>query len=334
MPSGISGRNVFIGTIHGFVNRFIVSPFAGPLQLLPDQRLFAELDVHKMVEAMTSSQLSHAARNKIKTHVVNGLLRRGVVPYDELINIARKIMSERSIRDTVSRRIQSLFIDELQDTDNRQLEIFDGLRKAGATKIYAVGDPEQFIYSFTYGGRGLKHPSFESISFFKFRDQAVPERNVVNRRSCTEIVTFLNQFHTELEQTSAIGPRHEPRVVFIKATSKKAIVTAFRVRTDGLPQKPRVIHRLYLGYENSLYDDVSKEFGIRHISNGSRHRESLLQEALDLLALCVGASQNRCCELLALTLHEWRKNGVTVLHQVREEWCGMWIPLSRYGCPN
>jgi DNA helicase-2/ATP-dependent DNA helicase PcrA len=325
------GPSIFIGTIHSFVNQFIIAPFARPLNKLPNDRIFAAVEVDDRMSGGAGRKLTAAGRNAVRQAITRKLLNSGVVPYGEMIRLARELLDNRAVLERVCYRLQFLFIDEFQDVDLGQLEIFERLRKGGRTRIFAVGDPEQFIYSFTY--RGKKPPKFENIPFFRFREHAESECMDVNRRSCREIVDFTNRFREEPKQSSGIGPRNEPRVLFLRYTRLDQILQDFRRRAELIPEQRGEIKRLCLGYKNSAFDEIRDHFGLRHLSNGARQRQTILQDALELLALCAGIPQSRVREGLQITDHEWRKWGVTGLRELRdnpalnaEQFLNGWLP--------
>lgn len=267
------------------------------------------------------------------------LLGKGVIPYEEMLRLGRELLDNRAVFDRVSQRLQFLFIDEFQDVDTQQLEIFDKLRRANRTRIYAVGDPEQFIYSFTYGMRRMRAPTFANIPFFRFRDLSDCEHIAANYRSCQEIVDFTNRFREEPKQRSVIGPRGEPRVLFLPETELPSLIRHFHSLSDSITVRRGQINRLYLAYENAAFDEVREKFGICHYSNSVRQHLTLLQDALDLLALCGGKSQSRTQEELEISNHEWRKWGVALLRGLRdyqffttEEFISIWLP--KLGVPT
>ncbi|MFO0590973.1 MAG: UvrD-helicase domain-containing protein [Polyangiaceae bacterium] len=313
--------NVFVGTIHAFLNRFVVLPFARPFSLLPEDRTFVGINTHELVNSLESRRTHPFApqhRNAARTRIVESLLRRGVVPYDEIINLACKLLEDKTVRARVSRRLQFLFVDEFQDIDNRHLRIFDHLRKAGQTRIFVVGDPEQFVYGFTYGQRSRRHPGFPTIPFFQFRSQARTTSESTNRRSCAEIVAFTNHFHGELQQVSSVGSRSESRVLFLEDMELDHLVVRFRARSEEVLHQHGSRRRLYLARENSAFDSVRQQFSIGTVSNDSTSRTTPLQEALDLLALCRRESQRTACSSLSIGSHEWRKLGMALVRDVRD----------------
>ena len=323
--------NLFIGTIHSFVNQFVIAPFARPLQRLPNDRIFAALEIDDQRGGGSNKKITPAARNARRQAITKNLLKAGVVPYREMVRLACELLENKAVLDRVSYRLQFLFIDEFQDVDTRQLEIFDKLRKAGQTRIFAVGDPEQYIYSFTY--RGVQAPTFEKIPFFRFRKFADGESIYVNHRSCQEIVDFTNYFRDEPKQRSAIGPRNEARVLFFCQTRLEEIAKNFRRRAELIPVQRGRLKRLYLAYKNAGFDEIRDHFGIRHLSNGARQHQTILQDALELLALCIGIPQVRVREQLQISDHEWRKLGLAILRGLRdnrllsaEQFLDEWLP--------
>jgi DNA helicase-2/ATP-dependent DNA helicase PcrA len=325
------GSNVFIGTIHGFVNRFVIAPFAGPLKLLPSERIFAAVEINDRNGGVSKAQMSPIAKNARRQAIINKLLRKGIIPYDQMVRLCSELLANKVVLDRVSSRLQFLFIDEFQDVNTQQLDIFKRLQKENRTRIYAVGDPEQYIYSFTY--RGVHAPTFENIPFFRFRQLADHEPLSLNHRSCCEIVDFTNRFRDDIKQHSTIGPRSESRVLFLTQTGLADIIRDFRKQSDLIPVQRGDIKRLYLAYRNAAFDGVRDQFGIRHFSNGVRQHLTLLQDALELLTLCHGTSQSRTVEELRITSHEWRKWGLALLRELRdnqpltaEQFLNIWLP--------
>ncbi len=327
------GPNVFIGTIHSFANHFIIAPFARPFQRLPNDRIFAAVQIDDRAGTGQSKRLSPVGRIARRQAITKKLLSKGIVPYEEMVRLCCELLDHKSVLDRVSYRLQFLFIDEFQDVDTQQLQIFDKLRKANRTRICAVGDPEQFIYSFTYGMRGVSVPTFEKIPFFRFRETADDESMDVNHRSCSELVDFTNRFRDEPKQWSSIGSRGEPRVFFLPQTTLSDIIQQFRKLDECIPHQRGDMKRLYVGYENAAFDEVREQFAIRHYSNGARQHKTLLEDSLELLALCCGLSQRRSCERLRIADHQWRKWGLEVLRDLRDnrmlsadKFLNCWLP--------
>lgn len=67
---------------------------------------------------------------------------------DELLNSTRKALSEQSFTAFLTKKYKAICIDEFQDTDPIQWEIFSTLFPPHSHQLYLVGDPKQSIYAF------------------------------------------------------------------------------------------------------------------------------------------------------------------------------------------
>ena len=306
-------RNIFIGTTHAFLSRFILQPFAMVFAELPEERIYGAIDVASIATGGGKKKLAPAKLNIAKAGITKRLLAKGVVPYDAMLGIAGRLLKHKAIRERVSRRLQFLFIDEFQDTDTRQLKLFDELRKAKHTKIYAVGDPEQYVTGFTYGTRGQKRPEFDKIPFFTFLQKSTKHEEILNRRANGELVDFANQFRNDLQQKANKPHRREDRVLFLDDNDLKLVIEHYRRLTENIEREGEVVSRLYLGFKNKTFDTVREKFGIIPVSNDSRKTRTILGDSLELLSLSLGISQRRAREQFDLTLLEWRRLGITVL---------------------
>jgi DNA helicase-2/ATP-dependent DNA helicase PcrA len=289
--------NVFIGTTHTFVNRFILSPCATLFEMLPDDRIFAAIDVH--------------SKGKGAGIYTKNLIKKGVIPFDAMFPVARELLNNKDIRARLGQRIAYLFVDEFQDTDIGMLEIIDQLRKNATTKLFAVGDPEQFVMGFTY--RGMAIPAFDKLPFFRFEKQADTTPFLDNHRSNGEIVAFGNHFRNDLQQKSIKPHRNEPRVMFIRDVDLKTIVTVFQRRSNDVEIHGANRMRLYLSEENAAFDSVLEEFSIKPTSNVGRKTPTLLGDALELIATALDRSQRKACADFKLSRLQWRTAGTAVL---------------------
>lgn len=296
--------NVFIGTTHSFVNRFVLVPCAELLKLLPEDRIYAAIDAYEKV----NSPAGAAAYTK-------NLIRKGIVPYDSMIPMSRKILETSDIRDRLCGRLAYLFIDEFQDVDRGMFEIFEHFRKAARTALYAVGDPEQYVMSFTY--RGQRPPTFDKIPFFQFKKLAESRPISENHRSNGEIVSFANQFRQDLQQTAVKPCRNNPRVFFIANTSLADIIQLYQTLSTNIETEEEQRTRLYLSEENATFDSVRDQFKLTPISNLGRKSRTLLGDALELLSVALDRSQRRICEEFCLSRLQWRIAGVRLLRDLR-----------------
>jgi len=313
--------NVFIGTNYSFFNQFILIPFASLFGYTVDDKVFLEIDVNKIVDKIPHKKIP-AVKNKIRKNVVNKLLREGKIPFGQISVISSKLMEEFRIREIVYNRIQFLFMDEFQDTDTLQLKIFDAIRKGKKTRMYSVGDPEQYILGFTYGHRGLAKPAFNKIPINKFVKVCEECQLDINRRSCEQIVNFTNQFHTSIQQVSDVGPTENGGVFFIEYTDMDLVISKFIEMTEEVLKSCEDPKRLFLGYENKTFDGFIETYGLIPISNEHKRQKSLLSESLELISSAAQLSRKTIREQFNFKKVELRKLGIQLMKAIMTERVG------------
>jgi DNA helicase-2/ATP-dependent DNA helicase PcrA len=220
-----------------------------------------------------------------------------------MIPLARKILEAPGMRDRICGRLAYIFVDEFQDTDIEMLEVFEHFRKAARTVLYAVGDPEQYVMSFTY--RGKRPPVYDCIPYFRFKKRAQTCPILENHRANGELVAFANQFRDDVKQLPVKPSRNEPRVFFISATSLEEIVRHFQFLSDDVELEEGRRIRLYLSEKNAIFDTVRNQFQLTAISNVGRKTRTLLGDALELLSVALDRSQRRVCEEFGLSRLQW-----------------------------
>ena len=293
-------HNVFVGTTHSFVNRFILAPFAELLSLLPEDRIYAPVDVYE--------------KGRGAGIYTKNLIKKGIVPYDAMVPKARDILKIPSVRDRICERLAHIFVDEFQDADIGMFEVFEHFRKVGKSTLYFVGDPEQYVMSFAY--RGQKPPAYDKIPFFRLKKKAALGTINENHRSNGEIVTFANQFREDLKQQPVKPNRNEPRVLFIPATSLEEIVRRYQALSASIETEEAQRTRLYLSEENATFDSVRGHFQLTPISNVGRKTHTLLGDALELLSVALDRSQRRACKEFELGRLQWRAVGIRLLKEL------------------
>lgn len=299
-------RNIFIGTTHSFVNRFILAPCAELQALLPADRIYAPIPVHE--------------KGRGAAIYSKNLIKKGIIPYDSMVPMARKILENPATREHICGRLAYMFVDEFQDVDIAMLNVFEHFRKAEKTQIYVVGDPEQYVMSFTY--RGTKPPTFDKIPFVRFKKVSDFKPISENYRSNGEIVTFANQFRENLEQKPVKPFRNEPRILFIPNTVLTEIIEYYQALSSNIEIKDKKRTRLYLSEENATFDTVCDQYQITPVSNVDRKTKSLLGDALELLAVALDRSQRKVCEEFGLSRLQWRSIGTRLLKDLKVEHYG------------
>jgi len=85
------------------------------------------------------------------TELVQRKAQRQLLSYDDLLlNLHRALQGEggRALAASISADYSAVLIDEFQDTDPLQYQIFNGIYGAQDAPLFLVGDPKQAIYSF------------------------------------------------------------------------------------------------------------------------------------------------------------------------------------------
>ena len=129
---------------------------------------------------------------KLKSKILENKEKKSIITYDDLISI----MHQAALRDSVNKIVQdhydAVFIDEFQDTDKKQYEIFNtifgGEIGAGKQKriVFYIGDPKQSIY-------GWRKADIATYKKAKNEVDVIHEMNH-NFRSTEDLIHALNAF--------------------------------------------------------------------------------------------------------------------------------------------
>lgn len=326
--------NIFVGTIHGFMNRFILKPYGSLFDLLPKD--------YFIVDSIDFSFLDGPEfRTKLKTNIdrqiyekaiENKKFLKGVVTYNQIESKTAKLLEEEkaTVRRALGNRLQFLFIDEIQDATSTQYRIFENLRIQGETKIYCIGDPEQYIYGFTYIEKKQKPPVFSNIPIKKLQsNRQVIQSSIAgvdeeeNRRSTPKIVKFLNNFRIPGQKEVTQICKDNADIIFITKTDIREIVRIFDNLCDNL-LSPQIkddgeFCKFFLSYANDTFGPVYATCGMEKISNDHVSPKSVLKMALDYILAVSGRTQTDILEECNIPLIDFRRIGMSTLHQIRKE---------------
>ena len=111
---------------------------------------------------------------------------KGYLSYDDQIKTIHKALGNESFKEKLGQKYEAVFIDEFQDTDSYQYEIFSKLFSENSIVFY-IGDPKQSIY----GWRGA------DLDTYKAAKSAVGDTGVLtmntNFRSTQRMIDALNR---------------------------------------------------------------------------------------------------------------------------------------------
>ena len=191
---------------------------------------------------------------KLKALLKEEKRRQDKMTFDELLENTCKLvkMSEQKMND-----ISWIIVDEVQDSDEKQLELIDCLKKPQVC-FFAVGDPNQVIYSW----RGSAFHIFYQL---KTKYQATELTLPVNYRSSSEILAvarcFMQQGGT-LQGGRESGDKIQIRNMY--DPFQEADYLAGRIRelhASGLPYREiAVFYRLQ--NQSEIFEHVFEKEGI------------------------------------------------------------------------
>jgi DNA helicase-2/ATP-dependent DNA helicase PcrA len=226
-------QNVFIGTIHSFLIRFIIEPFGKLTGLVPIEKHY----VDSVLLNYTPINI-YAEKNAKQSRAVV-LAKQGILAYDIVIDYAKDILERfPNISIHLGNRLQYIYIDEYQDSRIYIHQIFQKVISLNSTKVTVIGDPLQAVFKFTYLNSLIKNESKSQPKSFsetpmvlyslKFRN-GVDEVLKENHRSSVNIVNLINKYiiNSEQEQKSITGDNGIP-VYFINNTIASGIHNTYK----------------------------------------------------------------------------------------------------------
>ena len=136
------------------------------IELFPDHKNFCKMQNFSTIDALAKSVLC-----KVRAHQSNNV---------EILSIAfRNYLRDIQKGSKFIKPIKHLFIDEAQDINDVQHEIFTLLAEKFSTKLHLIGDPNQNIYQFR-----------RSSSSYLMHFQAQQFELTLNFRSTQQIIEF------------------------------------------------------------------------------------------------------------------------------------------------
>ncbi len=161
-------------------------------------------------------QLNHLAIAEVSAGLRVYKERNNLLGYDDLVSNLHQALVENDNERLVTllrEKYKAVFIDEFQDTDRQQFEIFD--RAFGKkTILFYIGDPKQSIYAWRKA---------DIFTYFKARKSVQNLYGMnVNYRSAPALIDAMNQFFLPEEgfDTFAFGDQKET-IVYIPVGSPR-----------------------------------------------------------------------------------------------------------------
>ncbi|MFP6665374.1 MAG: exodeoxyribonuclease V subunit beta [Deltaproteobacteria bacterium] len=186
--------------------------------------------------------------------------RRQLYFDDLLLNLRNALASEQRgarLAARIRRRFRAALIDEFQDTDPIQYEIFSGIYGGQDNPVFLVGDPKQAIYGF----RGA-----DIFAYLKARESAAARHSLEeNWRTVPRLIAGVNALFERAEDPfvfsqiefhpAAPAERDRPKVT-LGGLEKSPLRVWFIEREDGVgkPQKAKAVRDRIL---RKLADEIA-----------------------------------------------------------------------------
>ena len=119
-----------------------------------------------------------------ETEYLSAINDRNAMDLKECIILLNKVL-DYGAENINNLKLRYLFIDEFQDTDDVQIEVFQKLQKAiiSDCRLFVVGDLKQSIYRF----RGARLSAFDQLKTYKKYDWEIHHLNT-NYRTDTRLL--------------------------------------------------------------------------------------------------------------------------------------------------
>ena len=150
---------------------------------------------------------NYAIKNDSYLEYKKMMWEKGLLHHDDVLFFSFQIINKFPfVINILNAKFPYIFIDEFQDSNPIQVEIFKKLG-LGESKIGVIGDIAQSIYSF----QGADYNQFQIFSFQDMKEYILNE----NRRSSNEIIDALNDVRKDISQVKVRNISTEKPIIFI-----------------------------------------------------------------------------------------------------------------------
>jgi DNA helicase-2/ATP-dependent DNA helicase PcrA len=324
--------NLFIGTIHSFLNKFIVIPFSSFSDIsIPQEKLFLQFGIDKAFDHIQKNSPKKAVTfeevAKLRARIADSLKKKGYITFDQTLTLSRDSMTVPRIAYQVANRLQFLFVDEFQDSGNEIFSILEVIRKIGLTQIYCVGDPEQYIQSFDSSIR-----SFTNIPILKAAANSsyLVALNNNNFRCSQPIVDFLNHFNCRefngvrfsqvvRDKSTDCPPKHlasAPAVFFFKTQGGSVSSAIERFSNVCDTENISMENRCLLAKEERLVKRIIAAVNNKYMNPKKTGSLSPVSIIRDTVLYVLSINSEEFYNVYKKTSHDLRKLAVELFHAI------------------
>lgn len=308
-------NNLFIGTIHSFLIKFIFEPYAHILGIsILDKCYIDKIELNSGLKEWISENNKNnlAASKRMEKNIVKKqaekALESGFVIYDKILEKSYDLISNDKICSIVANRLQYIFIDEYQDSKIYQHKILMRILQEGKTSINAIGDPMQSIFNFSYKNSQLKKEpipdSYNQLPIIALKNLCDEIEGYScleieeNHRSRPNIVHFINNFNVQFKQIPVREDNKVP-VVFINETDIEKLIEKFvslNEKYDIKDEGGSGIGNLFLSSKWRCFEDIGPKYGLSKISNDDYNSNLIFKETLKCVLGIIGMSKRQLNE--------------------------------------
>lgn len=317
-------NNLFVGTIHSFLIKFIFEPYAHILDITNIDKCYIDkIELNPGIKEWILKKNEKKSAASIEKNIVikqaEKALESGFVTYDKILEKSHDLMLNDKIRSIVANRFQYIFVDEYQDSKIYQHNILMKILQEDKTSIYAIGDPMQSIFHFSYKTSQLKKEpvpnSYDELPIISLREICDGTENYSclvikeNHRSRPNIVHFINNFNVQFKQIP-VREDNEVPVVFINETDIGKIIEKFISLNEKYNLKDErdcEIDNLFLSRKWSCFEEISQKYGLSKISNDDYNSNLIFKETLRCVLGMVGMSKRQLNEEFGINEISLRK---------------------------
>ncbi|MDY6985646.1 MAG: UvrD-helicase domain-containing protein [Candidatus Thermoplasmatota archaeon] len=142
--------------------------------------------------------------------------KKDIVDFDDMLLRTKKLLEDKGVAEEEGSRISHLLVDEFQDVDRVQSEIFrDLLGGSLKEKLTIVGDPKQAIYSFRGGEMNIFNEINKEIKTKSLNRSYRSTPRLINFFNLVSKVSFCgNEYSPEHQELSTDVPSGQSTVSF------------------------------------------------------------------------------------------------------------------------
>ncbi|MBE6023498.1 MAG: hypothetical protein E7231_09725 [Cellulosilyticum sp.] len=166
--------------------------------------------------------ITEIAQN-VQQEIINEDFENNTVQLGNLILYLDQVIEALEKRNDLEKKVQYLFVDEFQDTDNVQISLIKRFQELFMFKLFVVGDIKQSIYRF----RGAEHDAFEQL--LRKEDGTVWNNGLwkeyalnKNYRSLNELLEFFDKEFTRWGKQDFLIYQEEDKLKGVKRNISKA----------------------------------------------------------------------------------------------------------------